>query len=712
MSSQRELLVNALSNQRHTADILQVLFETLDRVILVIDANTRTIRHANQALEAVFGHAPDQAVGRSTRFLHVDEQHYAEFGRLSETVLDRGKTFKTHYQMRRSSGECFPAEITVSAISRSGTWLDGVVSVVRDLSRQRREEELRRRNQERLRLVTEQLPAVLWTTDCSLQLTSILGADSAHFASFPAELVGKSVAEVLAGEESRHEAERTHRQALQGDAAECALKVSGRLYRSRIAALRDPQNAIVGTVGVAHDVTEQERLRAEKLEREKELRCLDDLSEVISDYRSDAAGLLQQAVRLIPVAFQRPHATFCRFCGPSSEYCSESFRRTGSVLARPLRVDDREYGTLEVYLDTAVLSDHDTPFLPQEQKLLDVIGERLERAIEQQQDKQALLESSRKFSAVYESALDPIVIIDDQAHYVEVNQATVNLSGYSREELLAMGPLDIMVADQAEQFQKRWQAFRQRGWSTGEMGVRCRDGKILTLEFHAVADVLPGVHISINRNITERKQRQGQLETALHEREIFLKEIHHRVKNNLQLVSSMLHLQADAVENEEVRKAFLPAQNRVRAIALLYGQLLQSGQMADVQLDSYLRAVTDTLATLNLQVDVRLQAEPVTLHIDRAIPCGLIVNELVTNSIEHAFPGGRDGTVTVGLQRGPEAQLILSVQDNGVGLPQTPLRVGKPSLGLELVNALAAQLGGSVSFAGGAGTRVEIRFQL
>ena len=602
MSSQGELLGNVLSNLRHTSDILQVLFDTLDRVILVIDAETRTIRQANQAIEAVFGYTPDQAVGSSTRFLHVDEQHYAEFGRLSEAVLDRNKTFKTHYQMRRSSGERFPAEITVSAISRSGTWLDGVVSVVRDLSHQRREEELHRRN--------------------------------------------------------------------------------------------------------------QERLRAENLEREKELRCLDDLSKAISNFRSDAAGLLQQVVSRLPVAFQRPHATCCRFCGPSGEYRSQPFRRTGSVLERTLRVNDREYGTLEVYLDTAELADHDAPFLPQEQKLLDVIGERLERAIEQQQDKQALLESSRKFSAVYESALDPIVILDDQARYVDINQATVNLTGYSREELLAMGPLDIMVADQAEHFQKRWREFRRRGWSTGEMGVRCREGKIFTLEFHAVADVLPGVHISINRNITERKQRQAQLETALHEREIFLKEIHHRVKNNLQLVSSMLHLQADAVENEEVRKAFLPAQNRVRAIALLYGQLLQSGQMADVRLDSYLQAVTDTLGTLNLQVDVRLQADPVTLHIDRAIPCGLIVNELVTNSIEHAFPGGRGGTVTVGLRRSSVAQLILSVQDNGVGLPQSRPWGGKPSLGLELVNALAAQLDGSVAFAGGAGTHVEVRFPL
>jgi two-component sensor histidine kinase len=226
---------------------------------------------------------------------------------------------------------------------------------------------------------------------------------------------------------------------------------------------------------------------------------------------------------------------------------------------------------------------------------------------------------------------------------------------------------------------------------------------------------LSGYNTLLLGYIEERRRSEELLEASLHEKEVLLKEIHHRVKNNLQVISSMLKLQASQVKDPAVVVALMDSQNRVQSMALIHEKLYQSVNLADINFAEYMeslvvflnRSYTSSLKQVNLKV----QAEPISLYIDLAVPCGLIVNELVSNALKHAFPNGKGGNVDVQLKALPDSRVELVVRDNGVGIPEGVDIWDSPSLGLQLVNALVSQLDGDLQFETGQGTRFAVSFR-
>jgi two-component sensor histidine kinase/PAS domain-containing protein len=209
-------------------------------------------------------------------------------------------------------------------------------------------------------------------------------------------------------------------------------------------------------------------------------------------------------------------------------------------------------------------------------------------------------------------------------------------------------------------------------------------------------------------------ERTLELSNSLKERELLLQEMHHRVKNNLQVISSLIRMQARQVEHEPSRAALEECQSRVEAIALIHEQLYRASNFASVPFSEYannlahavLRA-TDTSPS-NIQLDV--EATAVTLPIDKAIPCGLILNELMTNALKHAFPDQRRGTVKVRLSSGADADVVLSVSDDGVGLGTDFQTRRSASLGVQLVLTLVEQLDGRLEIVQQGGTCFSVRF--
>ncbi|MEO8134548.1 MAG: histidine kinase dimerization/phosphoacceptor domain -containing protein [Betaproteobacteria bacterium] len=198
----------------------------------------------------------------------------------------------------------------------------------------------------------------------------------------------------------------------------------------------------------------------------------------------------------------------------------------------------------------------------------------------------------------------------------------------------------------------------------------------------------------------ERVARQSELEDSLHEKEILLREIHHRVKNNLQVISSLLQLQAGYVDDEGTRKVFDESQSRIRSMALVHEKLYQAKDLAQIDFGDYLHDLVSGLAGSNgasaERVAIAVQAASVQLDVDRAIPCGLIVNELVSNCFKHGFPDGRAGRIDVGLSGGGSSAIQLTVRDDGVGWPADFNPARSPSLGLRLVHILAKQVRGAL----------------
>jgi two-component sensor histidine kinase len=220
--------------------------------------------------------------------------------------------------------------------------------------------------------------------------------------------------------------------------------------------------------------------------------------------------------------------------------------------------------------------------------------------------------------------------------------------------------------------------------------------------------------MSAIRDITDRKRAEEQIQASLREKEVLLKEIHHRVKNNLQVVSSLVDLQADAVADAALRTVLGDVRDRVRSMALVHEMLYQSESLARVDFAEYSRSLLSHLwrahGSSSVTIKLSLDLQPTELTVDTAVPCGLILNELAANALKHAFRGRSQGEVTVALHRLPDGRVWLRVSDNGLGLPAGLDWRQSRSMGLGLVQMLAGQLNARLEASTGGGTGFELTF--
>jgi two-component sensor histidine kinase len=221
------------------------------------------------------------------------------------------------------------------------------------------------------------------------------------------------------------------------------------------------------------------------------------------------------------------------------------------------------------------------------------------------------------------------------------------------------------------------------------------------------AEALQKAHNELEKLMEERTRE-------LREKEVLLKEVHHRVKNNLQVISSLVGLQADGSKDETVREVLRDVTYRVRSMALVHEKLYQSESLSCIDFAEYARGLLGYLwrahGSFIAAVRLTLDLSPVSFPVDTAVPCGLILNELAGNALKHAFRGRSGGEVTVSLKSGSDGRITLSVADNGVGLPDGLDWRQASTLGLRLVQMLAGQLGAEVEVKSGEGTRFEINF--
>ena len=212
----------------------------------------------------------------------------------------------------------------------------------------------------------------------------------------------------------------------------------------------------------------------------------------------------------------------------------------------------------------------------------------------------------------------------------------------------------------------------------------------------------------------DRKRAEAQIKASLQEKEVLLKEIHHRVKNNLQIISSLLNLQADYLKDNQAIEIFKDSQNRIESMALIHEKLYQSKDLAKINFADYIQELATSLFCsyeVNLNaITLKMNIEDVILGIDAAIPCGLIINELVVNSLKHAFPEGNPGEISIDFYSKNPNEFALIVSDSGIGLPKELDLQNTNSLGLQLVNALTHQLEGNINFLRNRGLKIIITF--
>jgi two-component sensor histidine kinase len=220
--------------------------------------------------------------------------------------------------------------------------------------------------------------------------------------------------------------------------------------------------------------------------------------------------------------------------------------------------------------------------------------------------------------------------------------------------------------------------------------------------------------VGVARDITERRRAEEQIKASLQEKEVLLKEIHHRVKNNLQIISSLLNLQSKYVSDTQALQLFIDSQNRVKSMALIHEILYQSRDISKIDFAEYIKTISGQLfhsyGAYSKMIDLKINVENIMLDVDTAIPCGLIVTELVSNSLKYAFTDGRGGSIYIEFSNDKDDVLKLIVSDDGIGFPKDVDFGNLESLGLKLVVALANQLAGAVELERSGGTTFRITF--
>jgi PAS domain S-box-containing protein len=333
---------------------------------------------------------------------------------------------------------------------------------------------------------------------------------------------------------------------------------------------------------------------------------------------------------------------------------------------------------------------------------------------EAEKERESLLERDRaaqeQIRNILESISDGFYALDRQWRYTYVNERAARLARRPREELIGsniweMFPPAVREKDYVE---------LQR--AAAEQVPAHFENYYAPFDLWYGTDAYPspiGLSVFV-RDITERKRAEEQLRASLREKEVLLKEIHHRVKNNLQVISSLLSLQSGAVKDREALEMFKESQSRVRSMALIHEKLYQSSDLASIDLSAYVRELAATLfrsyGVRPGNVSLEVCAPGILLGIDSAVPCGLIINELVSNCLKHAFPAGRSGEIRIELGRQDDNNLVLRVSDNGVGLPKDLDFENLKSLGLRIVRTLTEQLNGALEFHNSGGTQFTITF--
>lgn len=219
---------------------------------------------------------------------------------------------------------------------------------------------------------------------------------------------------------------------------------------------------------------------------------------------------------------------------------------------------------------------------------------------------------------------------------------------------------------------------------------------------------------SLQKENIERKKAEVEISKSLHEKEILLKEIHHRVKNNLQIVSSLFFFQSKQITDPKMLDMFRDGQNRVKSMALIHEKLYQSGDLANIDFTEYVKKLANFLlqsyGVNQNKIKLKNNVRQVELGVDTAVPCGLIINELVSNSLKHGFFERDSGEIVIDMGYDENNKLLLKISDNGVGIPKDFNLEKSESLGLRLVNNLTSQLNGKVEFFNRNGTKVKIVF--
>lgn len=330
---------------------------------------------------------------------------------------------------------------------------------------------------------------------------------------------------------------------------------------------------------------------------------------------------------------------------------------------------------------------------------------------------ESIQEQEEKYRSVVRQISQGIVLADlNSKQIIEANIAFCNLVGYTESELTQLKIYELQTID-VEVFNSHIQQIEEKKLNLiSDATLLHKDGSAIEVELNISIIYLSQTSLICYtvRDIRQIKRFQRQLSQSLDEKQLLLKEIHHRVKNNLLVVSSILDWQCEFTDDDKILQLMAETQKRIQAIALVHEKLYKSPDFSDIDIAQYIKNLVDQLylyfVNSQKKIKINFELESIIFNIETVTPCGLIVNELISNAFKHAFIGRNQGSIVVSLKT-DNNKYLLTVKDDGIGFSEQWQLEKSESLGLQLVSLLTSQLEGELSIRKEDGTVVEVLFE-
>ncbi len=325
--------------------------------------------------------------------------------------------------------------------------------------------------------------------------------------------------------------------------------------------------------------------------------------------------------------------------------------------------------------------------------------------------------SEERYRNFIDSTAEGFWVVDNDQMTVDMNDSLLRMLGYTREEVLGRKPEDFATEESREKILERREEIntsRQRTYDN--LVLLKKDGTSLSVIMNATTvfdkEGAPTGSFAFVTDVSALKEAQEKLSTSLGEKEVLLMEVHHRVKNNMQIISSLLSLQGRLVKGRDAKNLFTETRGRIMSMAFVHEQLYQSPDLAHIDVAGYVKTLSEQIfLAYKLQASrtsFEMEVDDISLDIDHLIPAGLILNELLTNAIKYGVAERRDAHVKVSL-RADGSDYVMEVSDDGPGLPEGFDPECSETLGVQLIGALVAQLEGELSWQSNGGAKFTVR---
>lgn len=687
------------------------------------------ITEYNPAAQMRFGYEAHEVMGSSTNKLYADPTEYARI----QHELNTYGAFTGEVRNVTKDGEVFTSFLAASRLFDEDGQFLGAMGVSRDITRMKQDREALQASEERYRDLFENATDLIQSVDPEGRFQYVNNAWKRALGYSEREVMTLRLKDVLHPDHLAVYEERHARVMAGGSVERISTVFVGKqgqeVHVEGTTNLRSVDGKPVATRSIFTDMTHVDAARAKVQEHEAKLRALFESSDhmfwtvdpqiKLTSYNRGYSDMIERLHGKRPEINTDPTKPRALFA--STEYHAFWEEKYSHAFAgRPMRFEtDRLDKQGQRVCNEIFLS----PVFGADGQVTEVFGVGHE-ITEQKLAEDLVRHQAARIKAIFENAANVMIwtlnkdfrITSFNEHFLRTTDRRLGIRFKDGDDFI--GTMRERVASgAAEPAIAQFKAALKGSPQQFEVELRGDEGRSVWVEcfLNPIAGDKGVKEIScMAYGITDRKEAELKLRQSLSEKEVLLKEVHHRVKNNLQVISSILSLQTAHVDGDErILELLRVSRDRIRSMSFIHESLYQNKDFSSIDLGSYIDGLSRNLVmsySLTGNIALERDLKRVELVLDQAIPCGLILNELISNAFKHAFPGGRAGVVRIGLNLRGE-QVSITVQDDGVGLPEGFSAKNDGNLGLELVRTLVDQLDGKLEVKTGAGVAYLLTFE-